>query len=548
MAKTFAELDGWSPAVVAEPRTVAGVNPIGDLEVWPAERDLGRLRGYAVCNRLYAGKHQEVFDSLRKVDQPPYVALNFLKRLSVQTAFRMMGETALVRVSRKRAEVEGLNEAEVGAFEEVLGEIQEESNWPLMLFMGALAASVYGDAVLKVIYRSASDTVRIVNQRPWYYFPRFDVEDGQEPVEVTLAWRRPSAEMDMLWLREEVHTPGLIRNRLWRLEANEGVEPDQFQRTPVALSSLPEFAQLPEELETRLTVIPLIHIPNDMTVFAQPWGVSDYASVDIVQDALNARRTNTRTVLDKHAEPLLAIDESFLDEQGQLNMENIRALPLVQDEPPPQYITWNGSLSDSREEARDLELAFWRAAGFSPESLGLGDAAGVESGRAMRLRENLTTATMMGKQLVWGPALRRVVWIALSMWTAWVQDKAKPHLPFVIGPRDLEVEFGDGLPRDEVEEVQTASQIKASRLPETDATLLRRMHPDWTDRQIAMEVAAFERQEAAALERRTAESPLASPQLAERGGLRERVAGARESRASAARADLNQLAEPEEGD
>lgn len=537
---TFEELDSWPTAVDRPTQGRALLTDSGaESEVWPSLADTSRLRGYALWNRLYMGKHQEVFEPNRKANQPAYVVLNFLKRLSVQTAFRMMGEVATVRVSRQRIEVEGLSEQDLKAFEEVLGQIAEESNWPLLTFTSALAASTYGDAVLKVIYRSKDDAVRIVNQRPWYYFPRYEVEDDQEPVEVTMAWRVPSDDENIVWLREEVHTPGKIENKLWQMsKAKANAEPDQFIRVPVPLNRLEAFADLPPVIETKLAVIPIIHIPNDVTVWSHPWGVSDYDGVQSIQDALNGRRTNTRTVLDKHAEPLLAIDESFLDEHGQLNMENIRALPIVQDEPPPQYIVWNGSLADSREESRDLELALWRAAGFSPESLGLGDAAGVESGRAMRLRENLTTATVMGKQKTWGPALRRVVWVAVQMWNAWVQDKAKGQVPFDFGPRDLEAVFGDGLPRDEVEEVQTAAQIKSASLPETDKSLLKRMHPDWSDKQIEAEVQAFDEQQQKVEERRLQRVQGERTQIGEKGQLRERRQAMLESRESSARADM----------
>jgi hypothetical protein len=260
-------------------------------------------------------------------------------------------------------------------------------------------------------------------------------------------------------------------------------------RRPAELSALEATADLAEVVETDLDVIPIVHIPNRKVAETGIWGQSDYADLLSLQEALNRRKTQTGSILDKHADPLLAIDESFLDENGRLPMDRIRAIPLVQDEPPPQYVTWDGKLADSRAEADDLVHKILLVAGISPESFGFGTGGGPESGRAIRLRQMLTTSTVAGKRLLWGPGLQRLLSIATKMFVAHVRRKRRHGLARIrpLDPDQIGIEFGEGVPRDVAAVIQDETALQSAGLASKRASL-RRLFPGWSEADIEAEV------------------------------------------------------------
>jgi len=309
-------------------------------------------------------------------------------------------------------------------------------------------------------------------------------------------------ETAVAFLREEYHEPGRIENRLWKLIGVPGE--NRYYRRRVELGALEATAELPEVVETGLDVIPIVHIANRRVAETGVWGQSDYADLVPLQEALNRRRTQIGSILDKHADPLLAIDESFLDEQGRLPMDRIRAIPLVQDEPPPQYVTWDGKLADSRAEAEELLHTILLVAGISPESLGFGQGGFPESGLAIRLRQMLTTSTVVSKRLHWEPGLRKLLSLASKMHAVHVVPGSALRVPrstsghqletrnpelatAVLEPEDIGIEFGDGLPPDLSASISDEVALQGAGLASTEASL-RRLFPDWTAAEIAAEV------------------------------------------------------------
>jgi hypothetical protein len=491
----------------------------------PTAADEQRLEDYATYLKLFLGRHAEVFDPYRRPDQGPYVTTNVLGAISRLTAHRLFGEAPKARVRAgsesavhtaqltAAAENGDLSARELRSLvrqQELLDFLCQSNAWQQLCYAGALGGSYRGDSVFKVRYDARQDAVLIEDVSPSLLFPHVDVEAPDTVRAESLAWtitsvsgpgsqvssfaasREPETrdmrhETGVAWLREEYHEPGLIENRLWKLVAVPGE--DRYYRRRVDLSALEETAELPEVVETGLDVIPIVHIPNRRVAETGIWGQSDYTDLVSLQEALNRRRTQTSSILDKHADPLLAIDESFLDEQGRLPMDRIRAIPLVQDEPPPQYVTWDGKLSDSRAEADELTQMILLVAGISPESFGFGQGGGPESGFAIRLRQMLTTSTVAGKRLQWEPGLRKLLSVATGMFVTHVQDKSRHGLSGVgaLEPEQIGIEFGDGLPPDLSASIQDEVSLQGAGLASKEASL-RRLFPDWSEAEIEAEV------------------------------------------------------------
>lgn len=479
----------------------------------PTAADAQRLQDYDKYLDLYLGRHREVFDPYRRPDEGPYVAANVLGAISRLIAHRLFGEPARPRV-KGRYEVsapapelvEPAPAAErrrrlkdLAREQELLDFLTQSNGWQQLCYQGALGGSYRGDAVYKVRYDAAADVVIIDEVPPSIYFPHI-APHRQDAVEaVSLAWvlgpETPSPFPDtheprhqVAWLREEFHTPGLIENRLWKLVATPGE--NCYVRRRVELSALEATEGLPESVATGLDIIPVVHIPNRKLAECGVWGQSDYADLEALQEALNRRKTQTGQILDKHADPLLAIDESFLDEQGRLPMDRVRAVPLVQDEPPPQYITWDGKLADSQAEAESLVEAILTVAGISPESLGYGQGSGAESGLAIRLRQMLTTSTVAGKRLQWEPGLQKLLSIASHMFVAHMRDKRRHGLAGArpLAPEEIGLEFGDGLPRDLSSAISDEVALQGGGLASKQASL-HRLFPNWSEADVEVELA-----------------------------------------------------------
>ena len=493
----------------------------------PTAADERRLQDYDTNLKLFLGRHEEVFDPYRRPDQGPYITTNVLGAIARLTAHRLFGEAPKARAKENR----GTRSDRVPGVpaQRLLDFLCQSNRWQQLCYEGALGGSYRGDTVLKVRYDARRDAVVIEDVPPGLFFPHLDPHAADAVKAVTLAWMVHSSDerevrsdeygstvalelsthrsslstVRSAFLREEYHEPGLIENRLWKLVAIPGES--RYYRRRVELSALEETAELPEVVETGLDVIPIVHIANRRVAETGIWGQSDYADLIPLQEALNRRRTQTSNILDKHADPLLAIDESFLDEQGRLPMDRIRAIPLVQDEPPPQYITWDGKLADGRAEAEELTHMILLVAGISPESFGFGSGSAPESGLAIRLRQMLTTSTIAGKRLQWEPGLRTLLSIATKMYVRHVsglrsqvsglaasrepetRDMRRETAVRPLEPEEIGLEFGDGLPPDLSASITDEVSLQGAGLASKEASL-RRLFPDWSEAEIETEV------------------------------------------------------------
>jgi len=507
--------------------SVDTIDTLTPADRWPpTPADQQRLQDYETYLQLFLGRHQEVFDPYRRPDEGPYVVTNVLGAISRLTAHRLFGEPPKARAVGRAAGPDAPlgtrnSTLDTAVSQALLDFLCRSNDWPALCYGGALGGSYRGDTVFRVRYDARRNAVVMEDVPPGCYFPHLDPDAADSVSAVSLAWivtavpgseyqvpssRRPlgtwystlATDTAVAFLREEYHQPGLIENRLWKLVAVPGET--RYYRRRVELSALEETSELPETVETGLDVIPIVHLPNRRLAETGLFGQSDYADLISLQEALNRRRTQTGNILDKHADPLLAIDESFLDEQGRLPMDRIRAIPLVQDEPPPQYVTWDGKLADSRAEADELTHMILLVAGISPESFGFGQGSAPESGFAIRLRQMLTTSTIAGKRLQWEPGLRKLLSIATKMHAAHVKlgtgtnfGRRKlvpvPNFPnFPLEPEDIGLEFGDGLPPDLSASIKDEVALQGAGLASKPASL-RRLFPDWSEAEIEAEVA-----------------------------------------------------------
>ena len=447
--------------------------------LWPPALDVARLRRYDRGYRLYVGEHRALFEPTRDEQaKGPYVVCNVCRTVARVIADRMALEAPKVSIG----EDEAVNEA--------LDALLQDSQWGRLLLRALRGWSYRGDLVLKAVV--STDQVLLREVKPGDWFPEWDAEDVDRVTAATVAWKVP-AKRDMggrvteWWLREERHTVGLIENRLYIMRRAEGLTGERYTRDQIALATVPQFAEVPEAVETGIDELPFVHVPNNEVSEEMPWGRSDFSDegFEVNQRVLNERATDHRHMLRKWADPLIAVDPSYFmegpDGRKVFDVYGHKALPIEQGEQPPRFVSVpleNYPQSDKEAEAA-LRRMLWTV-GVSPESIGISQGTYPESGRALRLRQTDTLSTVARKWVVLEPGLRHILSIGLKL--------AQAHLggPEAPSPEDIQIEHGDGLPPDErerLEELALKQQLGVSK-----EQVIRELYPEWDEEAIAAEV------------------------------------------------------------
>lgn len=429
-----------------------GLRP--DRELWPPPEHRERLAWYDIGYRLFQGRHEEVFEPYRPPGDRPYLTVNVLGLITRLCARRLFGRPA--RYSAPSAQ-------------ELVDLLAAESRLDLLNVRQAQTASYGGDAVYKVRYDAARDRVVIEGVNPAFFFPTFADDQQSEIATATIAWVVADQESDRrAWLRKEIHEPGLVRHELWELAALPGGEWAVGEQRPLA--ALPRYAALPEAVVTGVEELLVVHVPNQQVAEDGLWGVSDYETVFALQGELNNRATRLAATLDLHASPRMYGPKSLLDERGEFVADESEFIIVREGETPPGYLVWDAQLDVVKTQLDDLRLDILRGAGISPESMGLNPSGGqADSGRAIRLRQLETTATVQAKGTLFDAALRQVLSVGTTLHAAQVQDQARRPGAVALEPDEITIVRADGPPRDDLEDAELGQRWIESGLlsPET---------------------------------------------------------------------------------
>jgi hypothetical protein len=229
-----------------------------------------------------------------------------------------------------------------------------------------------GDALFKVrigkrhpTNPKEKPTVIIEDISPTIYFPDVDQFNvRQDPEKKELAWTFTRG--DNSYLRKEIHYSGRIENKVYRMEDGKIKE-----EVGLEILGIPDLKPV---VETKIDDSLLIHVPNWKTG-RRYWGISDYFDLDSLFYAINNRMTKTDNILDKHSDPILAVPEGILDENGQVKKAKLGMVEIpagVGEEGKPEYIVWNASLDNAFKEIEKLVEMFFMISETSPDILGMG--------------------------------------------------------------------------------------------------------------------------------------------------------------------------------
>lgn len=271
----------------------------------------------------------------------------------------------------------------------------------------------------------------------------------------------------------EEHEAGVIRRSCYRGDTSR-------LGSKVDLNQHPEGEGLKEEEQTGLTVPTLIRWDNI------PGGYSDLFAIEVLLDRLDEAES---IFVDKgrKSSPVVFAHRSLADEYGKVEGggvilvggdsadlgilgEGPKSLPIELVQPALQTAETVAWIDHLREMALTLS-------GYALSSWGFDQGGSADSGKALKLRQARTLLTRAAKERM----AREAIVNSLATALAWKLGQ------YDIAPLRPQVEFGSGLPRDEVELAQVISVLRAAEVQSVEEGV-KMFNPSWTEEEIAEEM------------------------------------------------------------
>jgi hypothetical protein len=421
---------------------------------FPYPTQKARLDSYNINKELLEGNHWEAFalqgdkNFTERYAKLRYVVCNFAGLISKVIADILFGEEIQIKAGKNQEWLESLY------FKNKLQQQNYES---------AMSNSAQGDAVYKI--RVENKEIFIDDVNPSIYFPHLDKGNPRrDPKVEELAWTETIG--DTKYLISELHEIGKVSTVIHELDAKGNLDIEISCDAYNAMAGTNYIASVNTGIKHKL----LVHIPN-YRFSGRFWGVSDYNDINSLLFALNNRMTKLGNILDKHSDPILAVPEGVLDENGQVKKEKLSMIEIADKGEKPEYIVWNANLESAFKEIDKLVDFLFMFSETSPDVLGMGKSGAAESGRALKMRLIRTLAKKNRKQLYYDQGLREILFTAqeLSRKQGYtvngVKCPAEAEIPFI--------KWADGVVNDQIEEMELAKQkLDAGLTTKVDAIMV----------------------------------------------------------------------------
>lgn len=395
-----------------------------------------RLNQYRIYEELYKGDHYAAFaiesdDFKKDYAKLRYITANFAGLISKVIADMLFGEPILLQDETNQ---------------EWLDALVHENNLDELLYEHALANSYFGDNLLKI--RVEDNVLKIEEAPPTVYVPELNPGNvAATPKRIHLAV--PAAIAGDKYYIIETHEPPKILTKVIRVDKKGGA-------VDVPVQSYNELAgtTLQEEYDTRVNRFLVVHVPNPKP--RGHFGQSDYLDLKTLFFALNNRMTKIDNILDKHSDPILAVPEGILDEDGQPNKQAFNLFEVPENGEKPEYVVWNANLDIAFTQIDKIIEMLFMFSETSPDVMGMGKSGQAESGRALKMRLLRTIAKRNRKKLYYDHAIKEL------LYTAQLLAKANPG---VVPSKDIKttlaepaiprIVWQDGVVNDEIERTDT---------------------------------------------------------------------------------------------
>jgi len=448
---------------------------------WPPEDQdtKERLARYERNENLFAGDHQEVWQDIIRALRGDRsgdlrLVLNFFKRLSLLWADLTCGEFPEAKAG------DGKQPAQVVTLDRI---IDDNALWPT-ISDAVIDLSKFGDAALKIRYQ---DRGIIENVPPEYWFPivepsnvkqvkahvlaySFDVQEESElpvipvptfiPADSHISEAQAKAVMEAgpfatgktSYLKVEIHKPGSIEHRLYRLK-------DRKIESQLDLSTFDEFKSLEKVQETGLDDFALIIVHN-ITSTKKYHGMDDYSDIaDIIRE-LEWRYAQIFRIEDKFSDPSMygpPIEEQDPRDGEYKVTGGSRYITLNEGQTPPGMITWDGQLPANFLTIDGLMQRLYEISETC--KVAFDASAGGQGMSAQALRIMMTAPLKKSNRLQTrlGPAVRKAIRLCSLI-------EVKMGMAGAVEIPVTELTFHDGLPQDHNADAQRESTLVTGKV------------------------------------------------------------------------------------
>lgn len=415
---------------------------------YPFEGHQKRIARYAENTQIFQGRYKDVFDRFNfNPNGSLYVSLNMAGIICKKSTDMLFGEAVQVSAGKRDNSPQQL----------LLDKVTADNFLNITNYEAGLTASIKGDAFYKVRWGQEWDgqlsqeldpsRVIVESVPAEYCFPETSPFNRKKIETVHVAVPVYHEDKDKWTLAVESHKAGKVLYFTCPLEVAEvdvWGSPTLWRITGSPKDILAE--------DTGIAVPLVVHVPNFAT---DTWeGLDDLSEHKSLFDEINNRLSQIAAILDKHADPAIAVPAGVLevDDMGRpifsVNREKVFEI-MGKDDVIPQYVTWNGQLQHAYSELDRLIENLLATAEIPEVALGKSDSGtSGATGISIRMRMSPLLAKVNRKRQYFDKALKQVYIAAQQLHAIAGQETGyEPVVPVLL--------FSDGLPKDSAEEAQT---------------------------------------------------------------------------------------------
>ncbi|MFE6103193.1 phage portal protein [Streptomyces laurentii] len=354
-------------------------------------------------------------------------------------------------------------------------------------------AAEVGAALGGIYLRPVYDTD--IADRPWVVAEHADraiPEFVWGRLSAVTFWQVVREDDGQVWRWLQRHEPGRILHGLYQGTADNLGRPVPLEDSDATAG----FAPLVDEdgaIATGYDRLDVVFIPNQATrrwrsaPRLQHLGRSDLDGVEPLMDSLDETYSSWMRDI-RLGKGRLIVPDSYLQSNGpgrgaswnpdQEAFAGVNTLTRGDGGMALTVAQFAIRVQEHRDTAEDLVNQILRSAGYSGQTFGIGGDVAVTA-TEVTARERRSMTTRGRKILRWRPALAQLVEALLAVDQQAFGGSIKPQRPTV--------EFGDSVQEDPLTLANTSDVLRRAQAASTD-TLVRMVHPEWDDAQVAAEV------------------------------------------------------------
>lgn len=416
---------------------------------FPPEGHKKRINRYTENKKLFKGEHYDLFEKHQIFPSDSlYISVNIAGLICKKSADFLFGDSPTFSAGKEDESPE----------QQALDRWVRENDLDMKLQQSATGNAFRGDSFFKIRWGQKwngsvpekFDPFRVIveTQNPRYVFPETSEGDAGQIVAYHIAIPSKvegTGDQEGV-LKVESHYPNEIVYRQFKIQPiiTKGTEVTEWKI----------YGEIKKERDYVMTNVPfpmVVHVPNYTT--DDSWeGIDDLSEHKSMFDEVNRRLSAIAQILDKHADPAIAVPTGVLGEDENGNPSFVVGRDKVfetmgKDDVIPQYITWNGQLQSAFEELDKVIDMILTNAEIPSVALGKGESGtSGSSGLAIKFRMNSLLAKINRKRQFYDKALKELFMICQMVEDAKLGNR-KGYDFF-----DTKIHFKDGLPTDDAEQ------------------------------------------------------------------------------------------------